>query len=311
MSEIKNNQPVILHGRSHPEFAETLASTLSWQHIPVEVSTFSDSEVHTVIQEDVTGRDVYIVQPTSAPANDHLMELLFIAGAARDHGAKRITAVMPFFGYRRQEKITTHGEVLSFSVIAQLMKAVGIDRVMVLDLHKHRSSKFFTEVGIECVELSASSLFVEYFKNHNDGNLVILAPDKGSVPGSAEYAQALGIPMIIAKKRRYVDQKDHAFFDELIADVADKNILIIDDEVNTAGTLVGVVDIMKQQGANNIFVACTHGVLSGPAIERLAVAPITEFILTDSIARSPEQELPLFKTISVIPLFAKALQDWQ
>ena len=304
-------EPVILHGRSHPEFAQKLATALEWPIIPVNAGTFADSETHVVIEGDVAKKDVYIVQSTSYPTNDNLMELLLLVEAAAFAGASRITAVMPFFGYRRQEKRSIPGEALSFSLVAKLLKTAGVNRVMVMDLHKHRSRKFFEEVDIECIELAAFPVFIDYLIQKDRTNLMILAPDKGSVPSSADYAQRLGIPMIVANKTRSTTTKDTVSFEDMVADVKGKDILIIDDEINTAATLAGVVNMMNARGAKTITVGCTHAVLSEPAIERMRGAGITECLITDTIAQPKEKQLPLFQTLSVIPLFAEALKDWQ
>jgi ribose-phosphate pyrophosphokinase len=305
------SESVILHGRAQPEFAKQLATTLEWALIPVNAETFADGETHIVIEGSVSGKDVYIVQSTSYPANDTLMELLLLTEAAVAEGATRITAVMPFFGYRRQEKRSKPGEALSFALVAKLLKTAGIDRVMVMDLHKHRSRKFFEEAGVECVELAAFPVFIDYLIQKDRTNLMVLAPDKGSVPSSADYAQRLGIPMIVANKTRSMETKDTVSFEDMIADVEGKDILIIDDEINTAATLVGVVDMMNARGAKTITVGCTHAVLSPPAIDRMQHAGITECMITDTIAQPKEKQLPLFQTLSVVPLFAEALKNWK
>lgn len=299
---------IILSGTAHPAFAAALAQQLGWPLGTVDVARFSDRETHVVIADDLAEHDVYIVQPTSEPANDHLIELLMIAHAARSMNPKRITAVMPFFGYRRQEKTMQRGEALAFELVAQLLRAAGVDRVAVMDLHKQRSAKFFDAAGLAYTELRAFELICLHFQQLHIPNAVVLAPDKGSIPESERYATALGVPLLNAYKHRAT--RDQVVFDELQGEVRGKQILIIDDEINTAGTLVGLVDLLKQQQSGDIYFACTHAVLSGPAIERLTTSSLKEIIVTDTIALPPEKKIEKIRSLSVIPLFVNMLQGW-
>lgn len=303
-----NPSRIILSGTAHPAFAAALAQQLGWPLGAVDVTRFSDRETHVVIADDLAEQDVYIVQPTSEPANDHLVELLMIAHAARSMHPQRITAVMPFFGYRRQEKTMQRGEALAFELVAQLLRAAGVDRVAVMDLHKQRSAKFFDAAGLAVTELRAFELICQHFQQLHIPNAVVLAPDKGSIPESERYATALGVPLLHAYKHRA--KRDQVVFDELQGEVRGKQILIIDDEINTAGTLVGVVDLLKQQQAGDIYFACTHAVLSGPAIERLTASSLKEIVVTDTIALPPEKKIEKIRSLSVIPLFANMLQGW-
>lgn len=299
---------MLLSGTAHPAFAHSLAQELGAKVGAMDLFRFSDDETHVIIKEDLAGQDVYLVQPTSAPANDHIMELLMMAHAARAQHAQRITAVMPFFGYRRQEKTVKPGESLTFELIAQLLKAAGVDRILAIDLHKHRSTRFFDAVGLEWKELRAFDVICEYFKQKELSDVVVLAPDKGGLPESERYAQALGVPLVKATKHR--STRDQVVFDHFEGDVKGKNVLIVDDEINTAGTLIGVVDILKQQNAQDIYFACTHAVLSGPAIERLNASPLKEVVVTDTIALPAEKKIDKIVVLSVVPQFAAAIREW-
>lgn len=302
--------PIILAGRESKTFARKLAGELGVQLGKVEIATFSDLETHVIVKEDLKDRDVYIVQATASPANENIMELLLLAAAAHTHRPKRITAVVPFFGYRRQEKVTTEGEVLSFQLIAKLMKSAGINRILTIDLHKHRSTKYFKEFNIVSKELRAFPILVEYLKKKKLDNFVVLAPDKGGIPESEKYARALGVPIVKFYKHRSIRKRDEVRIDRYEGEVKGKNIIIIDDEINTAGTLMGVVDVLKKEKARNIYFACTHGVLSGAAVQRLAKSPIRQVIITDTIYLAPEKRLKKMKVLSVVPLFAQQIAKW-
>lgn len=305
-----NKPPVILAGRESKTFARKLAQELGLHLGKVEIATFSDSETHVIVREDLKGRDVYLVQATPAPANENIMELLLMAHAVKDQRPKRITAVMPFFGYRRQEKVTVEGEALSFQLVAKMMKAAGIQRVLTVDLHKHRSTKFFKEAGIVSKELRAFPVIVEYLRKKKLENFVVLAPDKGSIPESTKYAKALGVPLIKFYKHRTLRKRDQVTIDRFEGEVKGKDIIIIDDEINTGGTLVGVVDILKKEKARNIYFACTHGVLSGPALQRLSKSRIRQVIITDTIYLEPAQRLKKMKILTLTGLFAEQISKW-
>lgn len=305
-----NKPPIILAGRESKTFARKIAQELGLHLGKVEIATFSDSETHVIIREDLKGRDVYLVQATPAPSNDNVMELLLMAHAAKSQRPKRITAVMPFFGYRRQEKVTVEGEALSFQLVAKMMKAAGIKRVLTIDLHKHRSTKFFKDVGIVSKELRAFPVIVEYLKKKKLENFVVLAPDKGSIPESTKYAKALDVPLVKFYKHRSLRKRDEVRIDRFEGEVKGKDIIIIDDEINTAGTLMGVVEVLKKEKARNIYFACTHGVLSGPALTRLSKSRIRQVIITDTIFLEPVKRLKKMKILTVTDLFAEQIAKW-
>lgn len=304
----RSTAPIIITGSANKPFARKLAKELDWALGDVEIAHFSDQETHAIVKSDVHGRDVYIVQPTSMPTNETFMELLIIAHAARSLKPSRMTAVMPFVGYRRQEKTTQKGESLTFELIARLMKASGIERVLVIDLHKHRSAKYFKQARIACRELRAFEVLVKYFKKKKLENFVMLAPDKGSIPESERYAHALGVPLVKVFKHR--SKRDQVVIDKFEGDVTGKNVLIVDDEINTAGTLCGVVELLKKKKARNIYFGCTHAVLSGPAMERIATARLKQVVITDTILLPQEKRIQKMKILSVTPLFADAMRVW-
>lgn len=303
-------KPLLFTGPANKPFARKLAKELGLQLGKLELAKFSDQETQVIIKEDVKGKDVYVVQSTSMSANQHLMELLLMVHAIKTLQPKKITAVMPFFGYRRQEKITITGEALSFQLVAKLLKAAGVSRVLVIDLHKHRSAKFFQQANIQCKELRAFPVFVEYFKKKKLENFVVLAPDKGGIPESERYAQALGVPLVKVYKHRSIHRRDHVTFDKFEGDVTGKNVLIIDDEINTAGTLQGVVKLLKKRQAKSVYFAATHGVLSGPAVERLAKMRLRQVVITDTIQLPQKKHIAKIKILSVTSLFAGIVRQW-
>lgn len=303
------NLPILLSGRANPAFARKLAKKLNLPLGNVDIATFADKETHVVVQEDCAGRDVYIVQSLSMPANEHVMELLLIMHAVSSLRPRRITAVVPFMAYRRQEKTTQRGEVLAFQLIAQLLYKTGCRRIVTMDLHKHRSSRFFKEVGIVNRELRAFDVLVDHLQAQDLRETVLVAPDKGSIPESERYAKALRIPLIKVYKRRA--RRDHVTIDHIEGNVAGKKMLLIDDEINTAGTLMSVINLLaKKQQSSHASIVCTHGVFSGEAIQRLTHPAIRQIILTDTIALPTKKRLPTMTVVSVAPLFAQVLQRW-
>ena len=295
---------VIISGKSNLPLAKKIAKELGLPLGKCEVKQFSDGESYVHIGEEVKGRTVYVVQSGSFPANHHLLEQLIILQAVKMLQPKRVVAVVPFFPYRRMEKTIIPGESLTFELVANLFHAVGIDKIIVMDLHKHRSKRFFK---FQRKELRAFPMIIERLKQKKLHNFVCVAPDKGSMPESKRYARELGVPLVKSFKMR--KKHDEAIISRLEGDVRGKDIIIVDDEINTAGTLAGVVDKLKQQKARNIYYACTHGVLSGPAIERLVKMRIREVIVTDTIDIPPEKMIGKIKQISVAKLFAEAIHE--
>jgi len=267
------------------------------------VKKFSDGETYVRILEKVKGKKVYIMQSGSNSANENLMELLVMVHALKDMEPKKIVAVIPFFPYRRMEKTVEDGESLTFELVADLLNTAGVDKVIVLDLHKHRSKRFFK---FQRRELLAFPVIINRLIKKKLENFVIVAPDKGSMPESKKYARELDVPIVKAYKTR--KEHDKAIIKKMVGDVKGKDVIIIDDEINTAGTLVGVVNELKKRKARNIYFACTHAVLSGPAIDRLKKTKLREIIVTDSINLPPKKRLNKIKVVSVAPLIADAIR---
>lgn len=295
---------VVLSGRANLPLAKKIAKELGVNLGKMEVKQFSDGETYVHIDEALQDKYVYVIQSGSYPANHYLMEYLAILQAAKSLKPKKLVAVVPFFPYRRMEKTMKPGESLTFELVANLLNVTGIDKIICMDLHKHRSKRFFK---FQRKELQAFPMIIERMRQKKLQNFVVVAPDKGSMPTSKRYARELNVPLVKSFKTRR--KHDEAIIKRLEGDVRGKDVIIIDDEVNTAGTIVGVVDKLKQEGARNIYFACTHAVLSGPAIERLQSARLREVIVTDTIDLPEEKRIGKIKIVSIAKLFADAITE--
>lgn len=297
-------QRVLLAGKSNHTLAKRIAKELDLKLGKAVVKQFSDGETYVKVEEDVRDKNVYVLQSGAQPVDHNLMELLIMVHAVRNLQPRKIIAVIPFYPYRRMEKIVEAGESLTFELVADLLHTAGIDKIICIDLHKHRSKRFFK---FQRKELRAYPVIIDYLKHKALPDFVVVAPDKGSMPESKRYAHELNVPLVKSFKTR--KKHDQAIIKRLEGDVHNKNIMIVDDEINTAGTLCGVVEKLKAQGAKDIYFACTHPVLSGPAIERLANTDIKEVIVTDTIELPVEKQIPKMKILSVAKLFAQAIQE--
>lgn len=301
-AKLKNK--VLLTGNANKTLAKRIAKELDMSLGKTTVKRFSDGETYVNIEEDITGKDVYFIQSGSDPADHHLMELLQMVRAAKNLDPRRIVAVVPFYPYRRMEKTVEPGEALTFELVADMMHVVGVDKIIVMDLHKHRSKRFFK---FQRKELRAFDVIIEQLRKKKLDNFVIVAPDKGSMPESKKYARELDLPLVKAFKTR--KKHDEAIIKRIEGEVEGKDVIIVDDEINTAGTLTGVVDKLKAEGIRDVYFACTHPVLSGPAIERLEKSRIKEVIVTDTIELPKEKKIKKIVQLSVAKPFAQAIAD--
>lgn len=303
---MKKNNIVLLSGTSNEALAKKIAKELELSLGKVTIKHFSDGEIYVNVEEEVNNKKVYFIQSGSYPTNEHLMELLIMLHALKKNKLhpKKVIAVVPFYPYRRMEKTVELGESLTFELVADLLNTAGIDKIICMDLHKHRSKRFFK---FQRKELFAFSVISEYLKKKDLKNMVIVAPDKGSMPESKKYARLLNIPLVKAFKKR--NKHDEVVIKRLEGDVTNKDVIIIDDEINTAGTLVGVVDALKQKKARDIYFICTHAVLSGPAVERLKNSQIKEIVVTDTILIPEEKKFDKLKILSVSHIFAEAIKN--
>jgi len=267
----------IFSGRSNPGLAEKIANAFDKSLGQVEIKNFSDGEIWVKYKENIRGTDVFIIQSTNAPA-ENLLELLIMIDAARRASASRITAVIPYFGYARQDRKDQPRVSISSKLVANLITKAGANRVLTLDLHAPQIQGFF---DIPLDHLYAASIFIEHIKKLEMPDLVVASPDIGGIHLARAYASRLSSELAMLNKKRI----KHNVCDvtELIGDVNNKNVLVVDDIIDTAGTLFNGINVLKEKGAQNIYVACTHAVLSGDAVERLKKANITKIFLSNSI----------------------------
>lgn len=298
------NEIKIFAGNSNRPLAEAICKKLNTTLGEAEVSKFSDGETSVHIAETVRGRDLFIIQSTSTPVNDNLMELLILIDAAKRASAGRITAVMPYFGYARQDRKARSRDPITAKLVADLLTSAGADRVLTMDLHAAQIQGFF---NIPVDNLLGGPTLYNYFASKLDENYVIVSPDVGSVNRARKVAERLNCPMAIIDKRR--PRANVMEVMNIIGNVEGKKCLLVDDMIDTAGTIVQGAQALVDQGATEIHACCTHAVLSGPAIERLEKSPITELVMLDTIQLPPEKMLPKIKILSVAEIFAAAIEN--
>ncbi|WP_281951313.1 ribose-phosphate pyrophosphokinase [Nitrosophilus kaiyonis] len=291
----------IFSGTSHPEFAKEVAKYLDVPLSKATVSRFSDGEINVQISESVRGRDVFIVQPTGSPANDNLMELLIMTDALRRSSANTITAVIPYFGYARQDRKAAPRVPITAKLVANLIEKAGITRVITIDLHAGQIQGFF---DIPVDNLYGAIIFMDYVKNKNLKNPIIASPDIGGVARARYFASRLGLDMVIVDKRR--EKANESEVMNIIGDVKDKDVILVDDMIDTAGTIVKAAKALKEKGANSVMACCTHPVLSGPAYERIENGELDELVVSNSLPLKKETDK--IKVLTVAPLFAEVIR---
>jgi ribose-phosphate pyrophosphokinase len=294
----------IISGNSNRPLAEAISSYLNLPQAKAVVKRFADMEVFVEIQENVRGQDVFIVQSTSFPANDHLMELLIIIDALRRSSARRITAVIPYFGYARQDRKSSPRTPISAKLVANLITRAGADRVLTLDLHAGQIQGFF---DIPTDNLFAGPVLVRDIKDHYDvRNTVVVSPDVGGVVRARALAKRLGTPLAIVDKRR--DRPGESEVMNIIGDVKGHSCILIDDIVDSGGTLCNAADALLAQGAKDVTAYITHGVLSGGAVARITSSKLKSLVITDSIQPTEAVKVARnIRVISIAPLIGEAI----
>lgn len=265
---------------------------------------FANDNSFVQLKESVRGKDVYIVQTTQPPVNERIMELLIMIETAKRAGAKRITAVLPYFMYSRSDKKDQSRVPVTAKLMAKILEAAGVNKVLTCDLHNSAIQAYF---DIVCDRVTGKFLLQEYFKDKNFKNIVVVATDAGSSKKAYKYSKFFNCPMALIDKRRD-SNNDNAQATNIIGDVKDKVALIFDDEVSTAGTLVEAASILKEHGAKEIYAGATHGILVGPAIERIKNSPIKELVVTSTVPVEEEKMIDKIKIVSIEPLFAEAIK---
>jgi ribose-phosphate pyrophosphokinase len=293
----------VLGGNSNPKLASEICEALKIKQTEVFVGRFSEGEIRVHIRENIRGKDVFIVQPTCPPVNDNIMELLIMIDAARRASADRITAVLPYYGYARQDRKDQPRVPITAKLVANLIVAAGANRVLTMDLHANQVQGFF---DIPVDHLYAINVLSEYFKEKQIKDLVIVSPDVGGIKMARAYAKRLNAGLAIVDKRRMSPEKTEVM--HILGDVNGKNVVMIDDIIATAGSLIEAAAAIKHFGAKGIYAAASHGVLSGPAKERIAnCKELEEVVITNSIPLTDGDKNPKIKQLSIAPLLAEAI----
>jgi ribose-phosphate pyrophosphokinase len=295
----------VFSGRSNPALAERIVRYLGIPMGGVQLENFPDTEVSLKLFEDVRGRDCFVVQSTCAPVNDHLMELLIYIDCMKRASAKRITAVIPYFGYARQDRKDEGRVPITAKLVANLLTVAGANRVLTLDLHAAQIQGFF---DIPVDNLSAEPVITAFFNSLDTDALTLVSPDIGNAKRARVYAERLGGELAVIDKRRTSGSEAVTY--NIIGDVKGRTVLMVDDIIATAGTMVQAARLVRERGAARVIVTATHGVLCGPAIERLAAASIDHLAVTDTIPLSAEarQRLPRLTVLTVSELLGEAIR---
>ena len=293
-------------GRANPRLARGICDYLQTEPGRLEVSDFSDGEVFVQIQENIRGQDVFLVQSTCQPVNQHLMELLIMADACRRASAARITAVIPYFGYGRQDRKDRPRVPITAKLVADLISAAGVNRVLALDLHAGQLQGYF---NMPVDHLFAAPVLVEHFKQQTFQNLTIIAPDAGGVERATAFAKRLDASLAIIDKRRDRDKKNIAKVMLIVGEVKDRDVLIADDIVDTAGTLAEATAALLRSGARRVFAGASHAVLSGPAMQRIGTSGLQQLVVTDTIPLGAKADADdRVHVLSVAPLLGEAIK---
>ena len=298
------NKITVFSLSSSKKLAQDIASILGTKVGDCKVHHFADGEILCEIGESVRGKDVFIVQSTSNPVTENLMEILVLTDALKRASAREITAVIPYFGYARQDRKAKPRQPITSKLVADLLTTAGVNRVVTVDLHAAQIQGFF---DIPVDEMQALPLLIKYFRKKKVQDLCVVSPDHGGATRARKMSEAFDCPIAIIDKRR--PKPNVAEVIGIIGNVEGKNCILIDDMIDTAGTITAGVDILKQKGAKDVYIACTHGVLSGPAIERLSTCAAKEVVITNTIEIPQEKKFDKLVSVSVAGLLAHTIEN--
>lgn len=302
MLKKKNGSMVLLTGSSNPELAKEIAKLLGIPMGDVMLGRFPEGEIQLQIRDNIRGKDVFIIQPTCTPPNENLMELLILIDAARRASAQRITAVLPFFGYARQDRKDRPRVPITAKLVANLIVSAGANRVLTVDLHAGQIQGFF---DIPVDHLYSIAVIGNYFKKKNLKDLVVVSPDVGGIKMARGYAKLFRCGLAIVDKRRESAARTHVM--HIIGSVAGKNVVLVDDLISTGGSIVEAAKMLKDNGAKDIYACIVHPVLAGNAVQRIKKSVIRELIVTNSIPLTKEKKIEKIKQLSIAPLLADAI----
>ncbi len=294
----------VFTGNAHPALAEAICGYLDMPLGQCEVFEFSNENIFVRFCENIRARDVFLVQPIASPVNTRLMELFIMIDAARRASAGRITAVIPYYPYGRSDKKDQPRVPITARLIANFLETAGADRILTMDLHAGQIQGFF---NIPVDELTALSILADYFRGKGIPNLTVVATDVGDAKRARHMADRLDVPLAIVEKRR-IGNEQRVEAVNIIGDVQGRTALIVDDEVDTGGTLVATAEIVARHGAQEVYASATHAILSGNAVQKIEGAPLRELVFTDTIPIPPHKRLPNMTVLSVAPLLGEAIR---
>lgn len=297
------NELVVFTGNSNPLLAKAICRYLKIPLGDALVSKFSEGEIRVKINQDVRGRDVFIVQSTCPPVNDNLVELLIMTDALKRASSRRLTAVLPFYGYARQDRKDQPRVPITAKLVANLITTSGTDRLLTIDLHAGQIQGFF---DIPVDHLLAAPVLIEYYKKLRLRNLVVASPDVGGIKMARAFSKKLNADLAIVDKRRLDFQNSEVM--NILGEVKGKNIIIVDDQVTTAGSITEAAHALREAGAKEIYAGITHGIFSGPAIERIEKSPLKEVVVTDTIPLSSKKQNKKIKVLSIAELLGEAIK---
>lgn len=304
-SYIQRGELKLLTGNSNRKLAESVAKHLGVELAEADIKKFKDGEISIKINESIRGKDVFIMQPTSNPTNDNLMELLIMIDACRRASAGYVNAIIPYYGYARQDRKTRGREPITAKLVANLLTIAGVDRIITMDLHAGQIQGYF---DIPVDHFSAIRLLSSYFTDmayDKPDDFVVVSPDLGGVRRAREFSDYLKLPIAIIEKRRPMPNVSEVM--SVIGDFKGKHAILVDDMVDTAGTITNAANYLIENGAKDVYIAATHGVFSGKAIERLSDSSVKEVIITNTIQLPKEKQLDKIKQLEVGPLLAEAI----
>ncbi|NNN20546.1 MAG: ribose-phosphate diphosphokinase [Acidimicrobiales bacterium] len=304
MELVPKRRLAIYSGRSHPELALEIARELGVELGDANLREFADGEVHCKFSESIRGTDVFIIQTHSGPVNDALMEQLIMIDAAKRASAKRITAVCPYYGYSRQDRKSSGREPITAKLVADMLSVAGADRVVSVDLHSGQIQGFF---DVPFDHLTAMPVLIEYLQREASANAVIVAPDAGRVKVAERFGQRLGMDLALVHKRRPHGTANQVEALHVVGEVKDRICVLIDDMIDTAGTICAAAELLRSHGAKEVWAMATHGLLSDPALDRLKAAPIERVVITNTLPLAKERLIDKLEVLSVAKIIGDAI----
>lgn len=299
-----DSRMMLFSGTASPDLGQEIARHLKIELGKVSISRFADSEIYVRFLESVRGAHVFVIQSLSQPVNDNIIELLIMIDALKRASAGAVSAVVPYYGYSRQDKKTLAREAITAKLVADLLVTAGADRVLTMDLHAGQIQGYF---NVPVDHLTAMPLIADYFRDKEIDNLVVVSPDVGRVKGTKKLADAMNTEMAVLSKRR--PSHNEAEIGHIIGDVKGKNVLVVDDMIDTGGSILRGIDALKKAGAKDIYIGCTHPIFSGNAIENMNLAPIKELVVTNTIPLAIEKHIKRLTVLSVGSVFAKTIKN--